>query len=76
MSAIVVFCDCRCHQSPDLDWNPVGVDTRDPIAAEAACSKCKPHHCRTFLDDPPSEPLPRGDVSTAWIDVEPAEGRE
>lgn len=60
------FCDCVCHRAPDLEWNPLGVDTRDPIAAEEACSKCKGKHCRTFLDDPPSRPVPTGDISTAW----------
>jgi hypothetical protein len=54
----------------------LGVDTRDPIGAETACSECRPLHCRTFLDDPPSNPLPRGDTSTAWTDQGDGEGQE
>lgn len=59
-------CPCLCHDAP----TPDGVDVRDPVEAVLACSECLNDHCEALLDDPPSRPLPRGDVSTVWIDME------
>ncbi len=57
-------CYCRCHLEPD--GPAVGADRRDPIAAAAACERCRGHHCLA-LEDPPRPPAPRPDP-TAWQD--------
>lgn len=58
MSGPAHFCDCKCHKAPDLVWNPVGVDMRDPVATESACAQCQPDHRFAQVDDPPGRALP------------------
>jgi hypothetical protein len=61
------YCPCLCHDPA----TPEGVDVRDPIEAVLACRDCLNDHTPALADDPPSRPLPRGDTSTAWVDVDP-----
>jgi hypothetical protein len=74
VSGPVEYCDCKCHKSPDLKWNPVGVPMLDTVAAESACSKCAKDHQWAAIKPTEMEPPRPADACGDPTDY--GEGRE